>query len=127
VIFTGRIPEAELVAYYRACDVFTMPSTDRSEAFGLVQLEAMACGKPVVSTRLGNGVEYVNRDGETGLLVPPRNAAALAAALNRLLGDAALRGRLGEAGRAWVEAGFSVPAMVDKTLAVYRQVLGRAA
>lgn len=127
VLFAGRIPEEELVAYYRACDVFTMPSTDRSEAFGLVQLEAMACGKPVVSTRLGNGVEYVNRDGETGLLVPPRDAGALAAALNRLLGDAALRARLGEAGRAWVAQGFSVPSMVDKTLAVYRQVLGRAA
>jgi glycosyltransferase involved in cell wall biosynthesis len=51
--------------------------------FGLVQLEAMYCGKPVVATRLGTGVEYVNRDGETGLLVEPRDPAALAAAVNR--------------------------------------------
>lgn len=123
VHFAGYIPDEELIAYYDACDVFTMPSTDRSEAFGLVQLEAMHLGKPVVSTRLGTGVEFVNVDGETGLLVPPRDVAALRAALRRLLDDPALRDRLGAVARARLATIFSVEQMVRKTLAVYRAVL----
>ena len=87
VRFLGFIPDAELVAYYDACDVFCMPSTERAEQFGLVQLEAMHCGKPVVATQLGTGVEYVTLDELTGLLVEPGNVSALAQALNRLLGD----------------------------------------
>jgi glycosyltransferase involved in cell wall biosynthesis len=127
VEFVGRIPDKELVAYYEACDVFVLPSTARAEAFGLVQLEAMWCARPVVATRLGTGVEFVNRDGETGLLVPPGDASALAGALNRLLGDAQLRERLGRAGRARVEREFSIAAMRDRTLAVYREVLAPGA
>lgn len=123
VHFAGHIPEDELVAYYDACDVFVLPSTDRGEAFGLVQLEAMYRGKPVVATRLVTGVEYVNRDGETGLLVEPRDPAALAAAVNRLLGDPGLRARLGTAGRERVARKFSIAQMIDKTLDVYRAVL----
>lgn len=126
IVFTGRIPEDELVAYYSACDVFAMPSTDRSEAFGIVQLEAMHCGKPVVSTRLGNGVEFVNRDGETGFLVEPRDTPALVSAISRLLDDASLRQRFGATGRAWVSQGFSMQSMVADTLAVYQQVLQQA-
>ena len=61
----GFIPDPLLVAYYETCDVFCMPSVERSEQFGLVQLEAMYCSKPVVTTRLGTGVEYVTLDGET--------------------------------------------------------------
>ena len=95
VRFLGFVPDEELVAYYDACDVFCMPSTERAEQFGLVQLEAMHCGKPVVATRLGTGVEYVTLDEVTGLLVEPGNESALAQALNRLLGDPALRARLG--------------------------------
>jgi rhamnosyl/mannosyltransferase len=127
VRFAGYIPEEELIAYYDACDVFTMPSTDRSEAFGLVQLEAMHLAKPVVSTRLGTGVEFVNLDGETGLLVRPRDALALRAALRRLLDDPALRARLGAAGRARIAQTFSVEQMVQGTLETYRAVLGSSA
>lgn len=127
VVFAGYIPDEELIAYYDACDVFTMPSTDRSEAFGLVQLEAMHLGKPVVSTRLGTGVEFVNVQGETGLLVPPGDAPALREAIRRLLSDSALRRRLGEAGKARVANTFSIEQMVQGTLDVYRGVLARAA
>ena len=127
VVFAGYIPDEELIAYYDACDVFTMPSTDRSEAFGLVQLEAMHLGKPVVSTRLGTGVEFVNLENETGLLVPPGDAPALRAAIERLLFDAALRRRLGEAGKARVASTFSVAQMVQGTLELYRNILAPGA
>ncbi|HVG05906.1 MAG TPA: glycosyltransferase, partial [Burkholderiaceae bacterium] len=123
VKFVGFIPDPLLVAYYEACDVFCMPSVERSEQFGLVQLEAMHCSKPVVTTRLGTGVEYVTLDGETGLLVPPRDSAALARALNLLLGDNARRTRMGTAGKLRVEKVFSVDQMVRKTVDVYHRVL----
>lgn len=123
--FVGRIPEESLPAYYHACDVYCMPSVERAEAFGIVQLEAMAAGKPVLCCQLGNGVNYVNRDGETGLAVPPKDPAALAAALQRLHADPALRMRLGEQGRRRALAEFSLERMRDGTLAVYRQVLAQ--
>ena len=123
VRFVGRIPDEELPLYYHACEVFCMPSVAPAEAFGLVQLEAMACGKPVVCCELHNGVTYVNRDGETGLVVPPRDPKALAAALNHLFGDPALRQRLGERGRQRARREFSVDSMVAGTLGVYRSLL----
>src|SRR5258708_6804006 len=124
VVFLGRIAEAELPAYYHACDVFCLPSVEPAEGFGIVQIEAMACGKPVVCCELHNGVTWVNRDGVTGLVVPPADSKALAAALARLGGDAALRARLGEQGRARALAEFTTEAMCRGTLRVYQQVLG---
>jgi rhamnosyl/mannosyltransferase len=125
VLFPGRIPESELPAYYHAADVFCLPSVEPSEAFGLVQVEAMACRRPVVSCELGTGVSYVNRDGVTGLVVPPRDAAALAAAINRLLDDAVMRREMGEAGYARAKEEFNEKAMLNGMLAVYGTVLGR--
>lgn len=118
----GRIPEVELPAYYHACDVFCMPSIERSEAFGLVQLEAMGCGKPVICCELGNGVSYVNRHGETGLIVPPRDPAALAEAIATLGRDPALAQRLGAAGAARAQREFTVDVMVERYLALYRRL-----
>ncbi len=123
VKFVGFIPDPLLVAYFEACDVFCMPSVERAEQFGLVQLEAMYCSKPVVATQLGTGVEYVTLDGETGLLVPPKDPRALADALRTLLSDSALRARMGSAGRRRVEEVFSVKQMVRKTVDVYQRVL----
>lgn len=123
VKFVGFIPDRLLVAYYEACDVFCMPSVERAEQFGLVQLEAMYCSKPVVTTRLGTGVEYVTIEGETGLLVPPKDSQALANALGTLLADSAMRARMGEAGKRRVHEVFSVEQMVNKTVAVYERVL----
>lgn len=123
VEFLGYIADADLPAYYQAADVFCLPSIAPSEAFGLVQLEAMACGKPVVCCELGNGVTWVNRHGETGLVVPPRDPAALAAALSRLLDDPALCRTLGETGRRRAREEFSVQAMAQKTLDLYRSLL----
>jgi rhamnosyl/mannosyltransferase len=124
VVFLGRIAEAELPAYYHACDVFCLPSVEPAEGFGIVQIEAMACGKPVVCCELHNGVTWVNRDGVTGLVVPPADSQALAAALTRLGNDAALRARLGEQGRARALAEFTTEAMCRGTLRVYQQALG---
>jgi rhamnosyl/mannosyltransferase len=116
-------------AALHACDLFVLPSSHRSEAFGIVQLEAQACGKPVVSTALGTGTEYANRHEETGLVVPPRDPEGLARALNRLLADAPYRHALGAAGRARVAASFTREQMTAAILDLYGEVLqasGRA-
>jgi rhamnosyl/mannosyltransferase len=127
VEFLGHIPDHELADFYYACDLFCMPSVEPSEGFGIAQVEAMACARPVVCCELHNGVTYVNRHEETGLVVPPRDAAALAAALRRLLDDAALRRRLGEQASARVRGEFSLQAQCDAMLAVYRRVAGQRA
>ena len=119
VTFTGSIAEAELAAYFNSCDVFCLPSVEQSEAFGLVQLEAMACGKPVVCTQLNNGVNVVNQAGVTGLAVPVRNATALAEALNALLSDDALRSKLGQQAKAHAVSGYSLTAMSNSHVALY--------
>ena len=123
VLFTGRIPEEALPAYYHAADVYCLPSVEPSEAFGLVQLEAMACRKPVICCELNNGVSYVNQHEVTGLVVPPRYCHALAWALNELLSDEPKRKNMGEAGYARAHSEFTLERMREGTLQVYRQVL----
>ncbi|MDP2234541.1 MAG: glycosyltransferase, partial [Actinomycetota bacterium] len=124
VTFLGGQPFDELVAWYHAADVFALPSTARSEAFGLVQLEAHATGTPVVSTTLTTGVPFANQDGETGLTVPPGDVEALAEAIRTLVTDDALRADLGRRALERVRTGFTIERMVDDTLAVYREALG---
>jgi len=122
VTFLGEIPDEQLADFYFACDVFCMPSVEPAEAFGLVQVEAMACARPVVCCELYNGVTYVNRHNETGLVVPPRQSAALADALRRLLDDATLRERLGKAAAERVRQEFSLQAQCEAMLKVYQRV-----
>lgn len=123
VVWLGERPLEELAAFYRACDIFVLPSTHNSEAFGMVQIEAMACGKPVVSTNLLSGVPWVNQDGETGLVVPPNDVDALVRAIQTLLMDRSLRLRLGEGGRRRVAREFTRERMGERLLALYRSVL----
>jgi rhamnosyl/mannosyltransferase len=123
VVFIGEKCGKDLVPYFHAADVFALPSIARSEAFGIVQLEAMACGKPVINTRLDSGVPFVSLDGVSGLTVPPEDSQALAAAINRLLENDALRARYGEAGRRRVEQEFRLETMIQRTCEVYGQVL----
>jgi len=115
--------DAELRAWYHAADVLTLPSTSPSEAFGLVQIEAHAAGTPVVSSDLPTGVTYANLDGVTGLTTKTGDAAALAAALNRLLTDDALRLKLGAQAQARALSDFSIQAMVAETTKVYEEAL----
>jgi rhamnosyl/mannosyltransferase len=123
VTFFDEVSESRLRVLLNACDVFVLPSLDRCETFGIAQLEAMSCGKPVVASDLPTGVRAVTQDGVTGALVPPGNADALAGALNRLLGDVALRARLGAAARERVGREFRADLMVSRTLDVYRDVV----
>ena len=122
VQFLGEVSGDELSALYRACDLFVLPSVTRQEAFGVVQIEAMAYGKPVVSTDLGTGVAWVNQHGETGLVVPPGSASALHDAISQVLADAPRRIALGRAGAERARAVFNVDRMIDSTLDLYRDV-----
>ena len=124
IVFCGEVPDELLPAYYQTCDVFVLPASERSEAFGAVQVEAMAAGKPVVCTELGTGTSFVNENEKTGLVVPARDPVSLSTAINRLLADEELRARLGAAARTRAWAEFSEEVMVDRVIGVYRSLLG---
>ncbi len=118
----GEVDEAGLRGLMRRARALVLPSVSRSETFGLVQLEAMAAGLPVVSSALPTGVAEVNRDGETGRVVAPGDVGALAAALRELLDDPD-RGRAwGRAGRRRVERLYGRDRMVADLLAWYREL-----
>jgi rhamnosyl/mannosyltransferase len=123
VAFIGRVEDQGMAAYYHSCDVFVLPSIARSEAFGIVQLEAMACGKPVINTDLPTGVSHVSRNGETGITVPPADPAALTEAMNRLFEDSDLRQKCGANARRRVEERFGAARMIEDVFGVYERVL----
>ena len=116
----GFVPHDELGPLYERAAVVAVPS--RREGFGVACAEAMAHARPVVASAVGGLLDLVV-DGETGLLVPPRDVPALRGALERLLGDAELRRRMGEAGRARIRERFSWPAVTDDTIAAYEAAL----
>ena len=122
VHLVGMISDEELRGWYQHADVFALPSLNvgkRFEGFGLVFLEASAAGLPVIGTR-GSGIEEAIIEGQTGLLVDQDDVGALAASITRVLGDEALRARLGAAGRAYAQTqDWSV--IARDVAAVYRQ------
>lgn len=121
VTFTGRVTADELVRHYSTAEMCVVPSL--YEGFGLPAAEAMACGLPVVSTTGGALPEVVGPDGEAGILVPPAHPEALAAAIRRLLTDAPLRRRMGQAGRKRIESEFTWQRAAHKTIEVYMEVV----
>lgn len=124
VHWLGDVPDAELPSVLAAADVYCLPATAKSEAFGIAMLEAMAAGLPIVSTELGTGTSWVNQAGITGRVVPAGDAAALAAALGGLVDDAAARATLGAAARRRAVETFSRPAMVAAVGDAYAAVTG---
>ncbi len=126
VFFLPHFSRRELFAYYEACELFVLPSIERSEAYGIVQLEAMACGKPVVCTDLKTGTAFINRHNETGLVVPPRDSKALAEAISLLLSNHELRNRFGENARRRFNQEFTLENMVTNTITYYEKLLGRS-
>ena len=123
-VFAGRVNDDDLVAHYHACDVFCLPSVTIAEAFGIVLLEAMACGRPLVTTTLPTGVSAVNRDGVTGLAVPPGDVGALREALSALLNDAGRRRAMGEAARAVQANEYGAALMGERYVRLYEEALG---
>ena len=122
VRFIGVVPDEDLPALYRCADVFVLPASARSEAYGIVLVEAMAAGLPCITTELGTGTSYVVQDGITGVVVPARTPAALADAANRLLADESLRNRMGEAGQERARREFGQEIMIDRVEAVYKWI-----
>ena len=122
----GNISDADMVAYYHACDVFVLPSVENSEAFGIVQMEAMACGKPVVNTNLPTGVPYVSLDNETGYTVPIKDPEALSRAINAILLNNETRQKFGANALKRVNAEFTMDRMMDRIFSVCEEVVGRS-
>jgi rhamnosyl/mannosyltransferase len=125
VEFVGTISEPMLPVYYHASNVFCLPSVAQTEAFGLVQAEAMACGKPLVNTALGNGVNELAPHDVCALTVSPGDERALAEALTHMLLDTNLSQRLGSAGFERVRAHFTVDVMVRQMLDLYHELISR--
>jgi glycosyltransferase involved in cell wall biosynthesis len=109
--------------YYHAADLFALPSIVRSEAFGIVQIEAMACGKPVINTRLDSGVPFVSLHDISGLTVPPADPLALSDAINELLDDTDRSIDFGIRGRQRVAQKFTIEKMVYDTYDLYHDVM----
>ncbi|MCY1272912.1 Alpha-D-kanosaminyltransferase [compost metagenome] len=125
VIFTGQVSDDEKHDLLSRCEIFVLPSHLRSEAFGMVLLEASMHAKPLVCCDIGSGMTYVNDDGETGLLVSPEMPEALAAAVNRLLDNPALRKKMGAAARERFLSKFSDEALRRSYLRLYSKILNR--
>ena len=122
VFFLGELSDEDVVIHLQACDVFVFPSIFRSEAFGIVLLEAMACGKPLISTELGTGTSFVNQHQETGLVVPPCDPGALAESINYLLTNPEIMERLGKAAKERAEKYFSLDRMVEDVIRTYEDI-----
>lgn len=124
VALLGYLSDEQVLAEYARCQVLALPSL--RETLPVVVQQAMAAGRAVVSTRVG-GIPGLVAEGRTGYLAPPGDAAALAAALDRILGDDAHAAALGAAARQEAEARFRLRGVVDRTLAFYRRVLAETA
>ncbi len=120
VRFCGFIPEADKPGYFTAADIYCAPNTGK-ESFGVILLEAMATGRPVVATAI-DGFRQVITDGEEGLLTPPGDEAQMAAALAKLLDSPQLRRQMGERGRR-AAAGYAWPLVADRVMSVYESAL----
>ncbi|HEX7118731.1 MAG TPA: glycosyltransferase family 4 protein [Longimicrobiales bacterium] len=130
VLFDGFVSREALARRFAACDAFVLPAVvdakGDTEGLGVVLVEALTYGKPVIASAAG-GIVDVIRDGETGVLVPPGDAASLARAIEALVADPARGAALAAAGRAHVEREFSWPVIIDRLVSLYRGLAERPA
>ncbi|MQY69266.1 MAG: glycosyltransferase [Firmicutes bacterium] len=120
IVWIGEVSRKDLISFYHACALLALPSISNNEAFGIVQLEAFTCGKPVISTNLPTGVPFVNLHQKTGLIVPPKDSEALSRAINSLLKSPNLREQYGRYARERVEKEFTRELMAQKVLKLYK-------
>jgi glycosyltransferase involved in cell wall biosynthesis len=121
-----KVDDALIPAFYKAASIFVMPSITHAEAFGIVQLEAMASSKPVINTNIPSGVPEVSVHGQTGLTVPPKDSDALSKAMNLLLENDDLRIGLGRMARLRVHKEFTAEQMALRTVTLYKDILSHA-
>ncbi len=126
IILAGQLSRDDLKVHLHAARLYALPSVGFEEAFGIVQLEAMAAGLPIVNTALPTGVPHVARQGLEALTVTPNDAAALGEAISRLLADQELARRFGAAGRARARAEYDLTVFVGRAEDVYRQAVEAA-
>jgi rhamnosyl/mannosyltransferase len=123
VKFTGKVSDKQAIKYYNLCDIFILPSIHKSEAFGISQLEAMACGKPVISTNLkGSAVPWINQHMKTGLVVEPKNSKALAEAILYLLENEKMKKKFGQNARKRILKFFTQKKMLEQTISLYKSL-----
>jgi glycosyltransferase involved in cell wall biosynthesis len=122
ITMLGRVED--IGPYFAVASFFVLPSVTRAEAFGMVQLEAMAAGLPVINTDIDSGVPEVSIDGRTGITVPPRDITALSEAMRLLLDRKDLRDQFGEAARTRVKAEYTADLMATRISSVYSEALG---
>ncbi|MEO8376193.1 MAG: glycosyltransferase [Candidatus Sumerlaeota bacterium] len=125
VIFLGELNDEDVIAHLHAADMFVLPSHLPSEAFGLSQVEAMACGVPVISCDLPTGVPYVNQNEVTGYIVFPGSDVTLANAVSEMLANSKLKFAMGEAALRRAHSEFSQEVMCERIGKVYDEVIAR--
>lgn len=120
----GRVSDEDLPTYYTACDVYVMSSIWKTEAFGIVQIEAMSCGKPVVATKIpGSGVDWVNEDGVSGINVKPMDGKAIADAVIYILSDGERYANFSKGARDRYERLFQKEIMIDRFGSLYKSLM----
>jgi glycosyltransferase involved in cell wall biosynthesis len=124
VILLGRIEDSELGSYYEACDLYCLPSIVKSEAFGIVQIEAMSFGKPIVATKInGSGVDWVNKDDVSGINVEPKDPEALAEAFRRIFNNKDDYERYSINAKKRFNSLFKRKKMNDRLIQLYKELL----
>lgn len=126
IAFMGRVGEDEKLRLLHSCRALVLPSHLRSEAYGMVLVEAAMCGKPMITCEIGTGTSFINVHGQTGLVVEPASPEALAAAMRKLLDDSGLRSVAGRNARARYEKLFDGRWTTESHLQLYREILIRA-
>lgn len=123
VVLLGRVSDEDLPAYYGACELFCLSSVQKTEAFGIVQIEAMSCGKPVVATNIpGSGVSWVNAHGQSGLNVAPESGRELAEAIRAIAGDEVVYSGYSRRAELRYRSLFTKERMIENLLDIYHNL-----